>query len=140
MKAKREHRGPLSAPALAILGELAKLHTGEDGDPLVFPGGKVGKPMSNMSMAMLLRRMERDDITVHGFRSTFRDWVGEATTYPADLAEAALAHTVGDKTVAAYARGDLFEKRRELMDRWAAFCERPVAAGEVVPIRSAAVV
>jgi integrase len=139
MKAKREHRVPLSAPVLAILAEMAKLRAEQGNDPLVFPGARAGKPMSNMSMAMLLRRMAREDITVHGFRSTFRDWVGETTAYPADLAEAALAHTVGDKTVAAYARGDLFEKRRKLMDEWAAFCAQPPykLTADIVPIRQA---
>ena len=139
MKAKREHRVPLSASALAILTEMARLWVEGDEDALVFPGAKAGKPMSNMSMAMLLRRMAREDITVHGFRSTFRDWVGETTAYPADLAEAALAHTVGDKIVAAYARGDLFEKRRKLMDDWAVFCARPAQgnSADVVPLRQA---
>jgi len=135
MKAKREHRVPLSAPVLDILGDIAKLRAKDEGDPLVFPGAKSGKPMSDMAMAMLLRRMKREDITVHGFRSTFRDWVTETTSHHPDLAEAALAHTVGDKTVAAYARGDLFAKRQKLMDDWAAFCSRPIGASNVVQIK-----
>jgi integrase len=89
-----------------------------------------------MAMAMLLGRMGRDDLTVHGFRSTFRDWCAEATNHPRELAEAALAHTLRDKVEAAYQRGDLMEKRRRLMGEWAAFCARPAPAGEVVPIRA----
>ncbi len=88
----------------------------------VFPGAKRGAPLSNMAFLMLLRRMGRDDLTAHGFRSTFRDWAAERTTFPAEVAEMALAHTVGDKVEAAYRRGDLFEKRRRLMEAWAAFC------------------
>jgi integrase len=98
---------------------------------------KPGKGLSIMALAMLLRRMERGDLTVHGFRSTFRDWCSEQTTFDRDTAEAALAHTVRDKVEAAYRRGDLFDKRRRLMEAWADFCARPAAeAGDVVtPIR-----
>ena len=85
---------------------------------------------------MLLRRMKQDGVTAHGFRSTFRDWVAESTTFPTELAERALAHTVGDKTEAAYARGDLFEKRRALMEAWANFAEQKPAT--VAQLRSAA--
>jgi integrase len=89
-----------------------------------------------MAMTMTLRRMKRGDLTVHGFRSTFRDWCGEATAYPAEVAEAALAHVNKDKTEAAYARGDLFEKRRRLMAEWATVLARPaIAASDVVPLR-----
>jgi integrase len=94
----------------------------------VFPGGKKDKPLSNMALLMTLRRMKREDLTAHGFRSTFRDWAAE-TGQPADIAEAALAHTVGDKTVAAYQRGDLLDRRRKLMEAWAAFCAKPAAPG-----------
>ncbi len=90
-----------------------------------------------MTMAMLLRRV-RDDVTVHGFRSTFRDWCAEATNYAREVAEAALAHTLRDKTEAAYQRGDLMEKRRRLMAEWAAFCRRSAPAGEVVTLRAGA--
>ena len=103
----------------------------------VFPGGKAGKPLSNMAMLVLLRRMGRGDMTAHGFRSTFRDWCAEATNYPREVAEAALAHTLRDKTEAAYQRGDLVEKRRRLMADWAAFCGRAAPAGEVVPLHAA---
>ena len=87
-----------------------------------------------MAMLMLLRRMGRGDLTVHGFRSTFRDWAAERTNFPAEVAEMALAHTVGDKVEAAYRRGDLFEKRREIMAAWANFIDRDKTA-TVVPMR-----
>ena len=131
MKDEREHRVPLSAPAVAVVEALKEIRTGNH----VFPGGKIGKPLSNMAMLVLLRRMNRSDLTVHGFRSTFRDWAAERTAYPNEVVEMALAHAVGNKVEAAYRRGDLFEKRRRLMDEWAAFCEVPVAGGKVVPIR-----
>jgi len=134
MKAGREHRVPLSADAVAILNEVAKLKSDNSGH--LFPGRNEGKPLSNMAFLALLRRMGRDDITAHGFRSTFRDWAGE-TGRPDDIAEAALAHGKDDKTVAAYQRGDLLERRRRLMDDWAAFCSRPFAAGgKVVELHS----
>ena len=130
MKAGVEHRVPLSADALALLQEAAKLRV--DDVDFVFPGGKKDKPLSNMALLMTLRRMKREDLTAHGFRSTFRDWAAE-TGQPADIAEAALAHTVGDKTVAAYQRGDLLDRRRKLMEAWAAFCSRiPVKDGSNV--------
>jgi integrase len=120
MKAGREHRVPLSNAALAIVEKMAAIRTGE----YVFPGGKAGRPMSNMALLMLLRRMGRGDLTAHGFRSTFRDWAAERTNFPAEVAEMALAHTVSDKVEAAYRRGDLFEKRREIMAAWANFVDR----------------
>jgi integrase len=123
MKAGREHRIPMSARALAILEEMYELRHADDG--YVFPGAKPGKPLSNMAFLMLLRRMSRDDLTAHGFRSTFRDWAAERTNFPAAVAEMALAHTVSDKTVAAYNRSDLFERRRRLMQQWAIFCTTP---------------
>jgi len=104
----------------------------------VFPGGKAGRPLSGMAMLMLLRRMGRGDLTAHGFRSTFRDWAAETTGYAREVAEAALAHALGDKVEAAYRRGDLFEKRARLMADWATFCARADAPGEVVPIRGRA--
>jgi integrase len=120
MKVAREHRVPLSRAAVAVLKQMQALRHAD----LVFPGDRRGKPLSNMSMLMMLRRMGRSDLTAHGFRSTFRDWAAECTNFPREVAEAALAHVVGDKVEAAYRRGDLFEKRRRLMDAWAAHCQR----------------
>jgi integrase len=136
MKAGREHRVPLSARTLAILKEMTDPANGEHA--FIFPGGKRGKPLSNMAMATVLRRMNRDDITVHGFRSTFRDWAAECTNYPNEVVEMALAHAVSDKVEAAYRRGDLFEKRRRLMADWEAYCNAPkvAARGAVVPMRA----
>lgn len=126
MKAGKEHRVPLSPRAVAILENmeaLRKVVEGQDkGEAPVFPGGKVGQPLSNMALLMLLRRMGRDDLTAHGFRSTFRDWVAERTNFPSEVAEMALAHTVGDKVEAAYRRGDLFDRRCRMMTAWATFC------------------
>jgi integrase len=123
MKAGKEHRVPLSARALAILKEM-QAHRHPD-DAFVFPGAKPGRPLSNMAFLMLLRRMGRSNVTVHGFRSSFRDWAAERTNFPAEVAEMALAHTVSDKTVAAYNRSDLFDRRRRLMAAWATFCTAP---------------
>ena len=88
----------------------------------VFPGGKPKCPLSNMAMLALLRRLGRTDVTTHGFRSAFRDWAAERTSYPRDVAEMSLAHAIGDRVDAAYRRGDLFDKRRRLMDEWAKHC------------------
>ncbi len=134
MKAGKEHRVPLAAPAVALLRTLLPLRDADRGD-WVFPGGKEGKPLSIMAMTMVLRRMQRADLTVHGFRSTFRDWTAEATGYAREVAEAALAHTLGDRVEAAYRRGDLLDKRARLMADWAAFCSGPAAAGETVSSR-----
>jgi len=129
MKAGREHRVPLPVAAVAILAEVAKLRTRKDDATLpVFPGQKAGKPLSQMALLMLLRRMERGDLTAHGFRSTFRDWVSEATGHPRELAEASLAHTLGNAVERAYQRGDLLEKRRKLMADWSAFCTTPATS------------
>lgn len=130
MKARREHRVPLSDAALAVLEDARKICQGE----YIFPGVRTGKPMSDMSLSMLVRRIQ-SAITVHGFRSSFRDWAAEATHYPGEMAEMALAHMVGNKVEAAYRRGDMFEKRRQLMADWAAWCE-PKKADNVRPIRS----
>jgi integrase len=130
IKAGKEHRVPLSEPALAIVKAQAKLKENE----FVFPGGKHGKPLSTNALLMLLERMKRDDITAHGFRSTFRDWAAESTNYPRDVAEMALAHTISDNVEAAYRRGDLFEKRKRMMDDWAKFCGLLIATGRVIPI------
>ena len=128
-KTRREHRVPLSNRALAILKGLPR-----DGD-FVFPGARDKAPLSNMALLMTLRRLGRGDLTVHGFRSTFRDWAAERTAYPRDVVEMALAHAIGDKVEAAYRRGDLFAKRRRLMADWAKFCVSVPAAGAVVALR-----
>lgn len=134
MKANREHRVPLSEAAIAVLERMKDYR---DGD-YVFPGAKIGRPLSNMAMLMVLRRMGHGDLTAHGFRSTFKDWASETTGYPPEVTEMALAHAVGDKVEAAYRRGDLFNKRRRLMDSWARYCARTLASAEVTPIRGAA--
>jgi integrase len=133
MKAQREHRVPLSAPALALLTALHETRTSD----VVFSGALRGKPISNMAMLMLLRRMGRGELTAHGFRSTFRDWAAERTNFPREIAEMALAHVVSDKVEAAYRRGDLLAKRRQLMDAWGRYCTAPPASGDVVALRRA---
>jgi integrase len=120
MKSGKAHRVPLARRAIEILKELEAVKR----SGFVFPGHKQGRALSNMALLMLLRRMKRDDLTVHGFRSSFRDWAAETTNFPNFVAEMALAHTVGGKVESAYRRGDLFEKRRRLMDAWAAYCEK----------------
>jgi integrase len=125
MKAAREHRVPLSPRAVEILEHVAV----GSADQYVFPGHAKGKPLRGASFDRLMERMDaKTGITTHGFRSTFRDWVGEVTGFPRELAEAALAHTVGDVTERAYSRGDALEKRRKLMDAWARFCSQPTSA------------
>jgi integrase len=131
MKAGREHRVPLSQAALTVLNAMRPF-----GEGFVFSGGSGAGGLSSMAMLMLLRRMERSNLTVHGFRSTFRDWCAEVTNYPREVAEQALAHVLADKVEAAYRRGDLFDKRRRLMDEWASFCARKSTTAEVVPIRA----
>ncbi len=121
MKAGREHRVPLSDAALIVLRALHLLRNEVSGH-WVFPGNRKGRPLSNMAMEMLLRRMKHVDVTPHGMRSAFRDWAAECTSYSGEVAEMALAHTLSDKVEAAYRRGDLMAKRRELMNDWAAFC------------------
>jgi integrase len=130
MKAGREHRVPLSAAAVAVLEQMNEIREGES----VFPGGKKRMPLSNMAMLALLKRMNRRNLTGHGFRSSFRDWAAELTNFPHEVAEMALAHTVGDKVEAAYRRGDLFQKRRQLMEAWSRFCGTPKSRADVVPI------
>jgi integrase len=115
MKGGREHRVPLSAPAIAILTLLKSQH----GRVYVFASDGTDVALSNMALLMSLRRLNRQDLTVHGFRSTSRDWTAERTNYSREVAEAALSHAVGDKVEAAYRRGDLFVKRVSLMSAWA---------------------
>lgn len=121
MKTSREHRIPLAPRTIEILEEMVQLRS--DGEDFVFPGQKPDAPMSNMALNMLLRRLECD-VTTHGFRSSFRDWCGEETAYPRELAEAALAHVVGDETERAYRRGETLERRRPMMEEWALYCLR----------------
>lgn len=118
MKAGRDHRIPLAERSRLILREMQEIRTSD----FVFPGGIKERPLSSMAFLMLLRRLERQDITAHGFRSTFRDWAAERTNFPSEVVEMALAHTIGNKVEAAYRRGDLFDKRRHLAETWAAFC------------------
>jgi integrase len=139
MKAGKEHRVPLSLAALAVLDRAKLLHTSGQLPPkgFVFPGGRRGRPLSDTSLTAVLRRMKRNNVTTHGFRSSFRDWAAERTSYPREVAEMALAHTIENKVEAAYRRGDLYEKRRQLMAAWARYCARPEAAGNVTPMRRA---
>jgi integrase len=132
MKGGRTHRVPLCERTVEILDTLPR------GGDSVFGGTRARKPLSQMALLMTLRRMKRDDLTVHGFRSTFRDWAAECTSFPREVAEAALAHVISDKVEAAYRRGDLFERRRQLMEAWSRYCaSRPRNATSVVPIRQA---
>lgn len=123
MKAGRDHRIPLAERSQLILTEMQDIRTSD----FVFPGGKLERPLSSMAFLMLLRRLGRNDVTAHGFRSTFRDWAAERTDFPNEVVEMALAHTISNKVEAAYRRGDLFEKRRQLAEAWAAFCEGGVS-------------
>lgn len=127
MKAGREHRVALSAPAIRLLSALPR-----EGSEFVFPSVSGGQ-LSDMTLVAIMRRMEIDAVP-HGFRSTFRDWAAERTNYPRDVAEMALAHTIGDKVEAAYRRGDLFEKRKLMMADWAAFCAKSESAA-VIPMK-----
>jgi len=133
MKAKREHRVPLTQPTIAILEKLPR----ENGNPYIFIGPRANG-LSNMAMDAVLRRMDyKDRATTHGFRSTFRDWVAEVTSYPPELAEAALAHIVGDKVERAYRRGDVLLKRRKLMEAWAGYCYGPSQNRNVIRLSRA---
>lgn len=126
IKAGKEHRVPLSDGALQVVEQMRAVRSSD----FVFPGGREGRPLSNNAMLALLERMGLGAFTVHGFRSSFRDWAAEQTNFPSEVVEAALAHAIGDKVEAAYRRGDLFEKRRALMAAWAGYC-----AGEAKVIR-----
>ena len=132
MKNGKEHRVPLSSASIEVLRRMESIAVSN----YVFPGGKNNRPLSNMAFLQLLKRMGHGDLTGHGFRSTFRDWVAERTNYPNEVAEMALAHTVGDKVEAAYRRGDMFDKRRHLLDDWSGFCAKLQAGsgGNIVPI------
>jgi integrase len=127
MKGGREHRVPLSGPAVAVLQRMLAVRQND----YVFPGDQRAT-LSNIALLRLLWRMGRDDPTAHGFRSTFRDWAAERTNFPNEVVEMALAHAIAGKAEAAYRRGDLIEKRRNLMDEWAAYCEQ--STGQVVAL------
>ena len=135
-KSGREHRVPLTNEALTILRGLN--HLGDDPDAVLFPSPR-GRPLSDTAMRKYLQTiMGKTGLTVHGFRSTFRDWIAERTGFPREVAEAALAHVLRDQTEAAYQRGDMLDRRRKLMEAWAKFCTSGEAPGsEVVPIREA---
>ncbi len=131
MKSGKEHRVPLSAAVLKVLKGLPD----GAGETFIFPGGKRDSSLSNMAMLACLKRMDRNDITVHGFRSSFRDWTAEQTNVAREVAEQALAHTISDQVEAAYRRGDLFEKRRRLMGAWGTYCTTVKTRGDnVVPM------
>jgi integrase len=131
MKAGRQHRVPLSDAALMILMQMQTVRQNE----YVFPGDRRAV-LSNMALLMVLRRMRRPDITAHGFRASFKTWATERTNFAREVVEAALAHVVGNKVEAAYQRGDMFDKRRQLMGAWAKFCARTIDEDNVVPLRA----
>ncbi len=136
MKTRREHRIPLQNVALGLLEGMPKV----EGNPFVFAGARYARPLSNMALLQLMRGMgfgvdgTRGNYVPHGFRSSFRDWSGEVSSFPRDVAEMALAHTIENKVEAAYRRGDLFEKRRKMMDAWANYLQRPADSDNVVGI------
>jgi integrase len=123
MKAGRAHRAALSSRATAILTDLKDVSQ----SAFVFSGVRPGRPISNSAFLQLLRNMGRSDMTPHGFRSSFRDWAAEQTAYPNEVVEMALAHSINNRVEAAYRRGDLFEKRRQLMEDWSRHCHAPAA-------------
>ena len=131
MKAGREHRVPLASRAIAILKALQENAVGT----YVFTSDLEGNPLSSMAMSMLLRRMQVKKATVHGFRSSFRDWAGNVSSFPREVVETALAHVIGDKAEQAYRRSDALEKRRKLMEAWGAYCE-PARAANIVKLQT----
>jgi integrase len=136
LKRPGDYRVPLSDAALAVLDAVGWPESGKpSGKGYIFPGAKPGRPLSNMAMLKLLqKRMGYPQFTVHGFRSTFSDWAAERTNFPREVVEMALAHTVADKVEKAYRRGDLFEKRRELMRAWEAYCANEQASSKIVSL------
>ena len=132
MKNGEPHRVPLSAPAVAVLESMGNQGAGK----IVFQKPGLDEPLSDMALLAVLKRMDRSDLTAHGFRSTFRDWAAECTDYPDAVVEMALAHTVSDKVLAAYRRTDLFARRRRLMDDWAQFCKGTDEVGKVIALRA----
>lgn len=131
MKTGKEHRVPLCPRAVEIVDEMRELQTCE----LIFPGRSGGAPLGPMAMLQVLERLGHRGITVHGFRSTFRDWCGARSNFPREVAEMALAHRIGNATEQAYLRDDLFAKRRRMMDAWCTFCSKPMAKAKVLPLR-----
>jgi integrase len=133
IKARKEHRVPLSSAAISVMERMKEIR--DPSQPWIFQGPRK-KGLSNGAFLALLKRMKRSDITAHGFRSTFRDWCAEQTAYPREVAEMALAHAISNKVEAAYRRGDLFEKRRRLMEDWATYCGKiePSRGGNVVTL------
>ena len=131
MKGGREHRVPLSEAALAVLDRMKTTE-----GTFIFTSDPA-RGLGKMALLKQLKRMEYSDVTVHGFRSSFRDWAAERTNFPSEVAEMALAHAVGSKVEAAYRRGDLFDKRRRLMEAWAEYCaEAPAEKGSVIALRA----
>lgn len=135
MKARRQHKVPLSDAAVAVLESLEAV----EGNPYMFPGARGKAPLSDMTLSSVIRRMNDgknpapwldtttgEQVVPHGFRSSFRDWVAEKTNFPSDMAEMALAHSVDDKVEAAYRRGTMFERRRKMMEAWASWCLRDI--------------
>src|SRR5262249_35638252 len=133
MKAGREHRVPLSSAAVTVIKQMLTVRENE----YIFPGDRRDR-LSNMALLMLLRRIQHDGLTAHGFRATFKTWATERGRFPREVVEAALAHVVGNKVEEAYQRGDLFEKRRRLMDAWAEYCSTVTGKGEVVQLQQPA--
>ena len=134
MKAGVEHRVQLSDQAIAVVSPFVALC--DSRDAIVFARGAPNRSMSHAAMLSLMQRMGRNDLTSHGFRSTFRDWAAECSNFPREVVEMALAHTIRNKSEAAYRRGDLFVKRRALMLAWAGYCDKLTADDVVVPIGS----
>jgi integrase len=131
MKAGKEHKVPLSPAAIALLKDMRAIRQSD----YVFPGYKQGRPLGHNAVWTVAKRAGGADITVHGLRSTFRDWAAERTNFPNEVVEMALAHAIPSAVEAAYRRGDLFEKRRRLMEAWAEFCGKPAAGGKIVALR-----
>jgi integrase len=132
-KSKKEHRVPLSPPAIDLMERMDAIRQSD----YVFPGTRTGKALSDTALLDVLARMGHKDITVHGFRSTFSTWAAERTNYPREVREAALGHALGNKVEATYQRGDLFEKRRRLMAEWAKYCYTRQSAAQVVSLNRA---
>jgi integrase len=129
MKSRKRHRVPLSPATMAVIERMQEIRHSD----FIFPG--LRGPLSNMALLTLLGRMGRDELTAHGFRSSFKDWASERTNYPSEVVEQALAHAIEDKVEAAYRRGDLFEKRCRLMEAWSGYCSRPVTAAKAISMR-----